>query len=147
MMKKAALVLTWVGMGIMVFFYAVMMILGLGTKGKNNWLYALFLIPICLSFLFGFLATKSLTDNEKRTWIGIFSVLLCGFIGGALYLVWEPNRDERIEKRGKLLKSVEMDDAPDSIPNRLLELKDLRDIGAITKKEYEEKRKELLKRF
>ena len=62
-MKKAALVLTWVGMGIMVLFYAVMMILGLGVKGKNNLLYALFLIPICLSFLFGFLATKSLTDN------------------------------------------------------------------------------------
>ena len=51
-MKKAALVLTWVGMGIMVLFYAVMMILGLGVKGKNNLLYALFLIPICLSFLF-----------------------------------------------------------------------------------------------
>ncbi|MGN1075530.1 MAG: hypothetical protein ACI4QP_00960 [Candidatus Enteromonas sp.] len=146
-MKKAALVLTWVGMGIMVLFYAVMMILGLGVKSKNNLLYALFLIPICLSFLFGFLATKSLTDNEKRTWIGIFSMLLCGFIGGALYLVWEPSQNEDLEKQGKLPKSGEINDSLDSIPNRLLELKDLRDIGAITKKEYEEKRKELLKKF
>ena len=146
-MKKAALVLTWVGMGIMVLFYAVMMILGLGVKGKNNLLYALFLIPICLSFLFGFLATKSLTDNKKRIWIGIFSMLLCGFIGGALYLVWEPGQDEGLKKRGKSPKSDEIDDSPDSIPNRLLELKDLRDMGAITKKEYEEKRKELLKKF
>ncbi len=141
-MKKVAIIFTWIGMGLTVLFYAVMMIVGLGMNNKENLVFVLYLIPIILSSISCFIATKSLNDDDKKTWVGVLSALLCGFVGGILYLTWTPT-EPKVKKKMPLVE--ESMNRP-SIPDQILELKDLKDIGAISPEEYEARCQSLLKK-
>lgn len=129
--------------GVTVLFYAVMMIIGLGMNDKESLIFVIYLIPIVLSSIFCFIATKSLNEDNKKTWVGVCSALLCGLVGGILYLVWTPSEPEKKEKQTSDTKTA----TQPSIPDQLLELKDLRDIGAITEEEYDAKRRDLLNKY
>lgn len=141
-MKKVALIFTWIGMGITVLFYAVMMIIGLGMNDKENLVFVVYLIPIILSSISCFIATKSLSEDDKKTWVGVLSTLLCGFVGGILYLTWTPT-EPKVKKEKP---SVQEDANYRSIPDQILELKDLKDIGEISAEEYESRCQSLLKK-
>ncbi len=142
-MKKVALIFTWIGMGVTVLFYAVMMIIGLGMNDKESLIFVVYLIPIVLSSIFCFIATKSLNEDNKKTWVGVCSALLCGLVGGILYLTWTPSEPQKKEKQNSDTKTATWP----SIPDQLLELKDQRDIGAITEEEYDAKRRDLLNKY
>lgn len=142
-MKKVALIFTWIGMGVTVLFYAVMMIIGLGMNDKESLIFVVYLIPIVLSSIFCFIATKSLNEDNKKTWVGVCSALLCGLVGGILYLTWTPTEPGKKEKQASDTKTA----TRPSIPDQLLELKDQRDIGAITEEEYDAKRRDLLNKY
>lgn len=142
-MKKVALIFTWIGMGVTVLFYAVMMIIGLGMNDKESLIFVVYLIPIVLSSIFCFIATKSLNEDNKKTWVGVCSALLCGLVGGILYLTWTPSEPQKKEKQNSDTKTA----TRPSIPDQLLELKDQRDIGAITEEEYDAKRRDLLNKY
>lgn len=141
-MKKVALIFTWIGMVITVLFYAIMMIVGLGMNDKESLVFVLYLIPIILSSISCFIATKSLSDDDKKTWVGVLSTLLCGFVGGILYLTWTP-AEPKVKKEKPV---VEEDVNRPSIPDQILELKDLKDIGEISAEEYESRCQSLLKK-
>ena len=115
-------------MVITVLFYAIMMIVGLGMNDKESLVFVLYLIPIILSSISCFIATKSLSDDDKKTWVGVLSTLLCGFVGGILYLTWTPT-EPKIKKQEPI---VEENMNRPSIPDQILELKDLKDIGEIS---------------
>ena len=118
-------------MVITVLFYAIMMIVGLGMNDKESLVFVLYLIPIILSSISCFIATKSLSDDDKKTWVGVLSTLLCGFVGGILYLTWTP-AEPKVKKEKHV---VEEDVNLPSIPDQILELKDLKDIGEISAEE------------
>lgn len=83
-----------------------------------------------------------------------YLLLFCGLIGGIFYLIWDPNEansPQAVAKTGDSSCVMEnkiqtkKEPAPkESIANQLLQLKDLKDVGAITEEEYEEKRKHLM---
>ena len=77
-MKKVALIFTWIGMGVTVLFYAVMMIIGLGMNDKESLIFVIYLIPIVLNSIFCFIVTKSLNEENKKTWVGVCNALLWG---------------------------------------------------------------------
>ena len=129
-------------MVITVLFYAIMMIIGLGMNDKESLVFVLYLIPIILSSISCFIATKSLSDDDKKTWVGVLSTLLCGFVGGILYLTWTPT-EPKVKKQEPI---VEENMNRPSIPNQILELKDLKDIGEISPEEYESRCQSLLKK-
>lgn len=81
-------------MGITVLFYAVMMIIGLGMNDKENLVFVVYLIPIILSSISCFIATKSLSEDDKKTWVGVLSTLLCGFVGGNPLFNMDPDRTQ-----------------------------------------------------
>lgn len=141
-MKKVALIFTWIGMGITVLFYAVMMIIGLGMNDKESLVFVVYLIPIILSSISCFIATKSLSEDDKKTWVGVLSTLLCGFVGGILYLTWTPTEP----KAKKQEPPMQEDMNRRSIPDQILELKDLKDIGEISLEEYESRCQSLLQK-
>lgn len=141
-MKKVALVFTWIGMVITVLFYAVLMIIGLGMNDKESLVFVLYLIPIILSSISCFIATKSLSDDDKKTWVGVLSTLLCGFVGGILYLTWTPT-EPKVKKQEPPMQE---DMNRRSIPDQILELKDLKDIGEISLEEYESRCQSLLQK-
>ena len=85
-MKKAALIFTWIGMGVTVLFYVFMMTIGLEMNDKESLILVIYLIPIVLSLIFCFIATKSLNKDNKKTCVGVCNALLCGLVGGILYL-------------------------------------------------------------
>lgn len=85
-MKKVALILTWIGMGVTVLFYSVMMIIGIGRNDKESLILVIYLISIVLNSIFCFIVTKSLNEENKKTWVGVCSALLCWLVGGILYL-------------------------------------------------------------
>lgn len=93
-------------------------------------------------FHFLFIATKSLSDDDKKTWVGVLSTLLCGFVGGILYLTWTPT-EPKVKKKKPLVE--ESMNRP-SIPDQILELKDLKDMGEISAEEYESRCQSLLKK-
>ena len=129
-------------MVITVLFYAIMMIVGLGMNDKESLVFVLYLIPIILSSISCFIATKSLSDDNKKTWVGVLSTLLCGFVGGILYLTWTPT-EPKVKKQEPI---VEENMNRPSIPDQILELKDLKDIGEISPEEYESRCQSLLKK-
>ena len=129
-------------MVITVLFYAVLMIFGLGMNDKESLGFVLYLIPIILSSISCFIATKSLSDDDKKTWVGVLSTLLCGFVGGILYLTWTPT-EPKVKKQEPPMQE---DMNRRSIPDQILELKDLKDIGEISLEEYESRCQSLLKK-
>lgn len=129
-------------MVITVLFYAVLMIIGLGMNDKESLVFVLYLIPIILSSISCFIATKSLSDDDKKTWVGVLSTLLCGFVGGILYLTWTPT-EPKVKKQEPVMQE---DMNRRSIPDQILELKDLKDIGEISPEEYESRCQSLLKK-
>lgn len=129
-------------MVITVLFYAIMMIIGLGMNDKESLVFVLYLIPIILSSISCFIATKSLSDDDKKTWVGVLSTLLCGFVGGILYLTWTPAEP----KAKKQEPPMQEDMNRRSIPDQILELKDLKYIGEISLEEYESRCQSLLKK-
>lgn len=129
-------------MVITVLFYAVLMIIGLGMNDKESLGFVLYLIPIILSSISCFIATKSLSDDDKKTWVGVLSTLLCGFVGGILYLTWTPT-EPKVKKQEPPMQE---DMNRRSIPDQILELKDLKDIGEISLEEYESRCQSLLKK-
>lgn len=81
-------------------------------------------------------------------------MLFCGLVGGIFYLIWDPNEANSQEAVAKVEDSscvvenkiqAKEEPAPkESIADQLFQLKDLKDLGAITEEEYEEKRKHLM---
>ena len=77
-MKNAALLCTWFGRGVTVLFYAVMMTIGLGMNDEESLIFVIYLIPIVLNSIFCFIVTKSLNEENKKTWVGVCNALLWG---------------------------------------------------------------------
>ena len=66
--------------GVTVLFYAVMMTIGLGMNDEESLILVIYLIPIVLSSIFCFIATKSLNKDNKKTYVGVCNALLCGLV-------------------------------------------------------------------
>lgn len=86
-----------------------------------------------------------------------YLLLFCGLIGGVFYLIWDPNEANTPQTDAKTgdsscvreneIQTKEESAPKESIADQLLQLKDLKDVGAITKEEYEEKHKHLMNKL
>ncbi len=159
-MKKAASILTKVFGIITVVSTAISTIVYLVLGARYNSVffgYAVFYFGwFLLASLFLALATKSIKENKKSVGIGVCNILFCGIVGGIFYLIWNPDDDNPTEAVAKsdassriIENEMKQKAAPapkGNITEELLQLKDLKDMGAISEEEYEQKRKSLIDR-
>ena len=101
-----------------------------------------------LSVLFGIFAISDLNKNRKRIWVGVSSLILCGLVGGILYLCWQPevapvnnNKDGYYTPADYDAPTTPMNNDKEDVSEILLKLNKLYEEGIISKEEYEEKRK------
>ena len=151
-MKKAALILTTIFGFINVIWAGVLCILSLNANALGLGFF--YLACVILSGVFTIIAINSIVKNNKKIWIGVCDLLFCGDIGGNFYLNWNPydaNPTEAVAKTEESSRVIENkiqakeEPTPkENAAEELLKLKDLKDIGAITDEEYQEKRKNLI---
>lgn len=151
-MKKAALILTYICGFLNVIWSGVLCVMALNTNDFG--LGFVYLTCVVVSGVFTIVATNSILKNNKKIWIGVCDLLFCGLIGGIFYLIWDPNEansPQTVAKTGdssrvreNKIQTKEEPAPKESIADQLLQLKDLKDVGAITEEEYEEKRKHLM---
>ena len=151
-MRKAALILTYICGFINVIWPFVLGIMALNADSFGLGFF--YLSCVVVSGIFTIVATNSILKNNKKTWIGVCDLLFCGLIGGIFYLIWDPNKANSQQAVAKTEDSscvmenkIQAKEEPvpkESVADQLLQSKDLKDVGAITEEEYEEKRKHLM---
>lgn len=157
-MKKQALIWTYVGMALEIISCAIPCVIYLTIGGTGGIVAGfIYLIPMVLSFIFGTMMVKSIGANKKKTWLGVMGILFCWIIGGIMYLIWNPENADpskavaqnEANSRNIEKKLESKEDAPvkENVADELLKLKELKDAGAITDEEYEEKKSELVKKL
>ena len=120
-----------------------------------NFVLALFYLGwAILCGVFGTITTNSIKKNKKAVWIGVCDIIFCGVVGGIFYLIWNPNSEDptaavaKNEESSRIIENkINANEAPapkENAAEELLKLKDLKDMGAITDEEYQEKRKNLI---